>query len=803
LKEVMMNRASPVSLLRLAPATALVGLALVLVALPAASARPEGDPFAESNRAAKAAQPAADDPFAEANRAKALAGRAPAPQPAAKADPTANLLRFDVSVTPAEAKPGQVVRVTITGTPKEGYHTYPLTRRTEKQDEAGLSQLRYEPNPQLRPLWPVTESEGEFKDEGPGIGVYLEHAKPFSWAQDVLVLPTATPGKAVLKGTVALQVCKNTCVNGQRPVEVPVTVLPGPATPLTPELQERLEQKPPEPTVVPVPSALAAKEKVTFEATVQPARARPGQKVRLTVTGTPAEGYHTFPLTQRTAKQDPALLSTIHYQDNPDLKPLFPVTESKAEFVEEKDVGPVLEHRKPFTWAQDVLVSPEAKPGTKSLRFTVKFQACREKCVPGEHAFDVPVEVYEGPDVAVVAQPTSAAAGGEGGAAPAANNPTTGGLHAFLGLAIFWGGLSLLTPCVFPMIPITVSFFIKQSEKAQHSPLAMAGVYSGTIVVVLTAGGLLLMPVLRPFSQHYVTNVILGGLFLVFALSLFGMFEIVLPSRLANLTSAQEGRGGLVGTMFMALTFTIISFTCVAPFYGGFIALAASAQSTTDWLKLVLGALLYSITFASPFFLLALFPSLLRSLPKSGSWMNTVKVVMGFLELAAAFKFFRGAELNLLRGHSEFLTYDLVLGGYVALCLACGLYLLNLFRLPHDHGVPETLSVPRLLWGLAFLTLGCYLLPGLFKLADGEQQRPRGTVFAWIDSFLLPDTPGAGGTATAKAGPAGDGGQGANGAAPAEGTPSGHLVWLKNLQEGLKQAGDQGKRVFIDFTGFT
>src|SRR4029077_13476737 len=117
------------------------------------------------------------------------------------------------------------------------------------------------------------------------------------------------------------------------------------------------------------------------------------------------------------------------------------------------------------------------------------------------------------------------------------------------------------------MIPITVSYFIHQSEQKKNSPLLLAAVYSGTIAAVLTIGGIFLLQILLPLSQHYITNFLLGVLFVVFALSLFGMYEIVLPTRLVNLTSAQEGRGGVVGTVFMALTFSLISFTCVAPFY--------------------------------------------------------------------------------------------------------------------------------------------------------------------------------------------------------------------------------------------
>jgi thiol:disulfide interchange protein DsbD len=203
----------------------------------------------------------------------------------------------------------------------------------------------------------------------------------------------------------------------------------------------------------------------------------------------------------------------------------------------------------------------------------------------------------------------------------------------------------------------------------------------------------------------------------------------------------------------------------------------------SEWFKWVLGPLAFSLTFAAPFFILALFPSLLKTLPKSGSWMNSVKVVMGFLELAAAFKFIRAAELALLK-RSELFTFDLCMGIYVAICVACGLYLLGVYRLPHDHGAPETISVLRLMWSLAFLALGCYLLPAMFKSGDGEPQKPRGQVGEWIESFLLPEPVVPGATARAGKGPQ-------------------KPVWTPDLDKALAQAEKEGKPLFIDFTGLT
>jgi thiol:disulfide interchange protein DsbD len=284
----------------------------------------------------------------------------------------------------------------------------------------------------------------------------------------------------------------------------------------------------------------------------------------------------------------------------------------------------------------------------------------------------------------------------------------------------------------------------------------------------------------RALSVNPWMNFFLGALFVVLALSLFGMFELTLPNSLTRFTSSREGQGGVLGTMFMALTFTIVSFTCVAPFLGGFGGMAASGQFRT-W-ELVLGALAFSGTFAAPFFVLALFPSLLRKLPKSGGWLHSVKVVMAFLELAAALKFFRAGEL-IYRSQPVLFTYDLVLGMWVVLSILCGLYLLNVVRIG-DEPVEGGVSVPRFLTAFVFLSLGLYMLPALFTAnGAGDKQRPGGGIFAWVDSFLLPE--------------------------PREGTAAGELEWTGNLKGALDAARAEAARtgreqhVFVDFTGET
>lgn len=350
------------------------------------------------------------------------------------------------------------------------------------------------------------------------------------------------------------------------------------------------------------------------------------------------------------------------------------------------------------------------------------------------------------------------------------------GFVAFILTAMFWGGVTLLTPCVFPMIPITVSFFIKQGEKKVHNPIVMASVYTLTIVLVLGLASIPLLSKFQDLSVSPITNLALGLLFIVFSLSLFGMFDLRLPGFLAKFTSSREGEGGYLGVVFMAFSFTIVSFTCVAPFLGGFAGLAASGNFNK--FQLAMGGLAFAGTFAAPFFLLALFPSLMKRLPKSGDWMNTVKVVMGFLEVAAALKFFRTAEIGWTTPPQVF-TYDFVLSMWVVLLAFCGLYLLGLYRLPHDYP-HDNIGVTRMLFGVLTVTLAVYLLPALFtKAPDGTKQRPAGMIYAWVDAFLLPE-PSA-----------------------AEVLNKGGVAWSGDLLRSLEDARAKGKYVFIDFTGKT
>jgi thiol:disulfide interchange protein len=347
------------------------------------------------------------------------------------------------------------------------------------------------------------------------------------------------------------------------------------------------------------------------------------------------------------------------------------------------------------------------------------------------------------------------------------------GFWAFVATAAAWGFLTLLTPCVFPMIPITVSIFIKQNQKQGTNVLALALTYALTIVVLMSVAALTVLTFFRQLAIDPTTNVLLGALFVALALSLFGLFELTLPSSLATALDNRAARGGYVGTVFMAASFTVVSFTCVAPFLGGFGGVTASGKGIDG--KLVAGAVTFATAFASPFFLLALFPSLIKKLPKSGDWMNMVKVTMGFLELAAALKFFRTAELRWLTP-PQYFTYDFVLALWVAILVAMALYLFGVFRTKHDHETHDHVGPWRMLFALVALGLAVYLIPALFGGKD--RNRPGGTVYAWVDSFLLPEPS----------------------AAEVVGSD---LPWSPDLRRAIDDARARGGRVFVDFTGVT
>ncbi|MBN3581522.1 thioredoxin family protein [Algoriphagus aestuarii] len=292
-------------------------------------------------------------------------------------------------------------------------------------------------------------------------------------------------------------------------------------------------------------------------------------------------------------------------------------------------------------------------------------------------------------------------------------------LLGFMVLAFLAGLAALLTPCVFPMIPMTVTFFTGRN-KSRATGIRQAFIYGLSIIAIYTVAGTAVAAIQGPefanwLATHWLPNLFFFGIFIFFALAFLGMFEITLPSGLVNKVDEKAEKGGLAGVFFMAFTLVLVSFSCTGPIVGSILISSAGGELV----KPILGMFAFSLAFAIPFTLFAVFPEWMKSLPKSGGWLNSVKVVLGFLELALAFKFLSMADLVY---HWGILDRDIFLVIWIVIFGALGFYLLGKIKLPHDSPM-ESIGVPRLLLALATFMFVIYMVPGLFgaplKLLSG------------------------------------------------------------------------------------
>ncbi|MDP2336509.1 MAG: cytochrome c biogenesis protein CcdA [Bacteroidota bacterium] len=288
--------------------------------------------------------------------------------------------------------------------------------------------------------------------------------------------------------------------------------------------------------------------------------------------------------------------------------------------------------------------------------------------------------------------------------------PKSGNLLFFLFFSFLAGLAAILTPCVFPMIPMTVSFFMNSGQSKLKSRLH-AAFYGFSIIAIYTVVGTLVSVIFGPgaanwLSTHWLPNLIFFAVFIAFAFSFFGMFEIVLPSWLVNKSDQQVDRGGFMGSFFMALTLVLVSFSCTGPIVGAILVQSAGGQV----LKPIVGMFGFSLAFALPFTLFALFPAWLNNLPKSGGWLNSVKVFLGFLELALGLKFLSIADQTY---HWGILDREIYLAIWIVIFTLLGFYLLGKLKFSHDSDV-KFVTVPRLMMAILSFTFVVYLVPGMF-----------------------------------------------------------------------------------------
>jgi len=523
---------------------------------------------------------------------------------------------------------------------------------------------------------------------------------------------------------------------------------------------------------------------VTFQVRLEPEKPRPGEHARIIVDLQihPESGWHVFSVipgegdfapipTSLTFEADPLILIGPVYESNPIIA-ADPVLDMVLSY-----------HLMKATLFQNILIPDDISGGTVLNKGgKLRYQACSERiCLPPKtelFSLQIPLGTgtvrteYKIPQFAVDSPPEEVSE---------IEDALKEGFWGFIGLAVIAGLLALLTPCVFPMIPVTVAFFTKQGEAGYKETLRLAALFGAGIVGTYTVTGMLLSVVLGAagavqFATNGWVNLAIGVMFTLFAFSLMGFIQLNPPGGFGNLADRWSRKlSGTVGVLAMGLAFTLTSFTCTVQFVGTLLIAASQGM----WFWPIVGMLVFSTVFAFPFFLLGLFPRLIQTMrSQSGNWMEHLKIVLGLLELAAAFKFFSNTDLVWQWG---VLDRDFVLAAWVVLCVIGALFLLGAVKIHHVR--VEKTTGTGFTAAFLFAFLGIYLLRGLF----GVPLNP------WVDTYLPPVLRTLSESRQGFATSSGTSGE----------AVSHSLPWQNDLADALIQAKAENKRVFIDFTGYT
>ena len=489
-----------------------------------------------------------------------------------------------------------------------------------------------------------------------------------------------------------------------------------------------------------------------------------GDRYQLVVTGQIGKDYYVHPMSDPHVGTELEVTATDRV--SPDGKPVEEYTPS------EYKGDPVVVGT--YVLKQELLLSGSGK---LKVEGNVVWSACSgDYCqMPEEYSFSVPVEM-------------PGQAGHDGGVGASLPAPA-GNLWSLILEAILWGFLMLLTPCVFPMVPMTVSFFIKQ-EKGGRFKALMYGVFIVLLYTVpicliigltwLLGGETVTADIFNWLSTHWLPNILFFVIFMLFAASFFGAFEITLPSSWTTQADAKSDKGGLLGVFFLALTLVLVSFSCTGPIVGTVLIKSTQGEFWTPMVTM----LAFSIAFSLPFALLAFFPSVLKKLPKSGGWLNSVKVVLGFVEVALGLKFLSTADQTY---HWHLLDREVYLAIWIVCFALLGLYLLGKIRFKHDSPL-EYIGVGRLALVIADFAFVIYLLPGMWgaplKALSGYLP-PLQT-----QDFVLGSSPASPVILS----------EAKNLSGSEVSLPHG-LAGYSKLEDGLAVAKEQGKKVFVDITG--
>ena len=490
---------------------------------------------------------------------------------------------------------------------------------------------------------------------------------------------------------------------------------------------------------------------VVWKAAVHPAE---GDRYQLVVTGQVDKEYYVHPMSDPYA-------GTLLEVNTTDL--VFLAGAPTEEFTPSDYKGEEVVTGT-YVLRQDLQIN-----GSATVEGSVTWSACSgDFCqMPEEWTFSVPVKV-------------PGTAGNEKG----------GSLWGLILEAILWGFLMLLTPCVFPMVPMTVSFFIKQETggrfKAAMYGLFIVLLYTVPICIIigltwLLGGAGITADIFNWLATHWLPNILFFVIFMVFAASFFGAFEITLPSSWTTKADAKSSKGGLLGVFFLALTLVLVSFSCTGPIVGTVLIKSTQGEFWTPMVTM----LAFSIAFALPFALLALFPSALKKLPKSGGWLNSIKVVLGFIEVALGLKFLSVADQTY---HWHLLDREVYLAIWIVCFTLLGLYLLGKIRFKHDSPL-EYISVGRLALIIADFAFVVYLIPGMW----GAPLKALSGYLPPLETqdFVLGSAPVTTPVILSEA-------QNLTGSEVS--LPHG-LTGYSNLEDGIAAAKEQGKKVFVDITG--
>ena len=506
-----------------------------------------------------------------------------------------------------------------------------------------------------------------------------------------------------------------------------------------------------------------------------------GDIYRVIFTGKVADGYHTYTLTDEfsaTQFMDAAVeggeLSGEPYEISTPVE-------------EKDDFGELAKH-----YYDEIIIAQDIKVNDGTARYTgtIFSNACTGGACKAEY-YDFDIKVGNTENAVMPITETEAPADGT---SADAGEERKGSIWGLILEAILWGFAMLLTPCVFPMVPMTVSFFMKGSENvaAGRFKAAMYGLFIVllytvpiSVIIMLTriiGGDAVTADIFNWLSTHWLPNIIFFIVFMIFAASFFGAFEITLPESIVNKSDRNSDKKGLAGVFFMALTLVLVSFSCTGPIVGS--VLIKSTQG--EFWEPMVTMLAFSLAFALPFTVLAFFPSLLKKFKKSGgSWLNSVKVILGFVEVALGLKFLSVADQTY---HWGILDREIYLAIWIVVFTLLGLYLLGKIRFAHDEPL-EYLKVPRLALAIGVFSFVVYLIPGMW-----------GAPLKALSGYMPPITTqdfvigqNSGTASVAEVTPAASSEYGLH-------LPLG-LDGYFNLEEGLAAAQKAGKPVFVDVTG--